>query len=282
MMGYSMNKLYEQVGISKQAVSQYRKRQRTHDNSIVELIKKVDNYRLNHPGCGLEKLYYTLEPEGLGRDRFIETFKALGYQLRRKKNYKRTTISGDKYYPNLIGGLKITGPNQVWQSDITYVRIKESHYYIIFIIDVYTKKIVGCKVSKHMRASANLKALQEAIKNNGAPKIHHSDRGSQYTSNVYTNLLKEHGCKISMGLIAQDNAYAERVNRTIKEEYLDYWKPKSFYYLRKQVRRAKNHYNNERRHNHIKRYAPNKFIELYNRAPNKMKPTMVIFDNNNN
>ena len=282
MRAYSMNKLYNHIGISKQAVSQYGKRQHIHDDSIVELIKKVDDYRKDHPGIGLEKLYYTLMPKAIGRDRFIETFKALGYQIRRKKNYKRTTISGDKYYPNLINGLKVTGPNQVWQSDITYVRIKESHYYVIFIIDVYTKKIVGCKVSKHMRASANLKALKEAITSNGAPKIHHSDRGSQYTSNAYTKLLKSHGCKISMGLIAQDNAYAERINRTIKEEYLEYWKPRSFYTLRKQVNKAKNHYNNNRIHNHIKRYTPNCYIDLWNKTPEEMKPVMVIYDNKNN
>lgn len=281
-MGYSMNKLYKQVGISKQAVSQYRKRQHTHDGTIIELLRQVESYRREHPGCGLEKLYYTLQPKRMGRDRFIETFKALGYQLKRKRNYKRTTISGDKYYPNLISGIEVKGPNEVWQSDITYVRIKESHYYVIFIIDVYTKKIVGCRVSKHMRASANLKALKEAIKNNGAPKIHHSDRGSQYTSNAYTSLLEEHGCKISMGLIAQDNAYAERINRTIKEEYLEYWKPRSLYNLRKQINRAKNHYNNKRIHNNIKRCSPKKFHELWEEIPQKMKPVMVIFDNNNN
>jgi len=281
-MNYSLNELYKEIGISKQAVNAYSKRQKKLDISVKDLMNQADEYRKEHPGCSVEKLYYTLRPKGIGRDRFIDIFMDLGYRVIKKRNYRRTTISGDKYYPNLINGLKVTGPNQVWQSDITYVRIKESHYYVIFIIDVYTKKIVGCRVSNHMRASANLKALKEAIKENGAPKIHHSDRGSQYTSKAYTNLLSQHGCKISMGLIAQDNAYAERINRTIKEEYLQYWKPQSFYYLRKQVNKAKEHYNNHRIHNNLNRISPNNFIDLYNNAPINMKPDMVIFDSNNN
>ncbi|MGM0934980.1 MAG: DDE-type integrase/transposase/recombinase, partial [Bacteroidota bacterium] len=108
-----------------------------------------------HPGCGVEKMYYTLKPGFIGRDRFVETFIQLGYRLKRKKNYRRTTIAGKIYYPNKIKGLEINTPSVVWQSDITYYRVGDKFYYAVFIIDVYTKKVVGYRVSDHMRGTAN-------------------------------------------------------------------------------------------------------------------------------
>lgn len=86
-----------------------------------------------------------------------------------------------------------------------------------------------------MRAKANINALSEALKDNKAPLIHHSDRGSQYICKEYNELLKVNKSKISMALCGQDNAYAERINRTIKEEYLHYWNPKTFEQLKKCV-----------------------------------------------
>jgi transposase InsO family protein len=93
---------------------------------------------------------------------------------------------------------------------------------LLFIIDVYTKEIVGYKLSNHMRGQANIEALKAALKQNQSPLIHHSDRGSQYTYGKYVDLLRSNGTSISMALSGLDNAYAERINRTIKEEYLSY------------------------------------------------------------
>lgn len=217
-----MNKLYTAVGISKQAVHQYDARQKVFDKKVIQLILEAEELREDHPGCGVEKMYYTLQPNFIGRDRFIELMMELGYRLKRKKNYRRTTIASKVYHPNLIKGMIIDRPSMVWQSDITYIPIGNKHYYAVFIIDVYTKKIVGYQVSDHMRANANVQALKMALKENDAPEIHHSDRGSQYTYKGYIELLKKNGVKLSMALSAQDNAYAERINRTIKEEYLDY------------------------------------------------------------
>ena len=205
-----MNQLYKSVGISKQAVYQYARRQSVFDKKVSDLIVEADQLREDHPGCGVEKMYYTLNPDFIGRDRFIETFMALGYRLKQKKNYKRTTYSSDIFYPNYIKGLQVTAPSEIWQSDITYIRVGQKFYYAVFIIDVYTKKIVGYQVSDHMRASANIKALKMALKNHKAPRIHHSDRGSQYIYKGYISLLRSNNCTISMALTAQDNAYAER------------------------------------------------------------------------
>ncbi len=274
-----MNQLYKTIGISKQAVYQYAKRQAAFDNKVAHLVKEANQLREDHPGCGVEKMYDTLRPDFIGRDRFVETFMELGYRLKRKKNFRRTTYSSGANYQNLIKGMKVSAPSVIWQSDITYIRVGEKFYYAVFIIDVYTKKIVGYQVSDHMRASANMKALQMALKSNKAPKIHHSDRGSQYNYNEYTSLLESKGCKISMAKTAQDNAYAERINRTIKNDYIELWNPKSFDQLKRMVRKAVNQYNTVRPHNNIGKMSPMEFEKRMLMKSTFHQHSITIFNN---
>lgn len=274
-----MNRLYQVAEISKQAVSQYANRQVVFDKKASNLLLEAEELRKEHPGCGVEKMYNTLKPDFMGRDRFIDIFMDLGFRLKRKRNYRRTTYSCSIYYPNLIKGLEVYAPSMVWQSDITYIGIGEKFYYAVFIIDVYTKKIVGYKVSNHMRATANMDAMEMALKANESPLIHHSDRGSQYTYKEYIKLLKDNNCKISMALSAQDNAYAERINRTIKEEYLDHWKPTTLEQLKKYLSKAVYHYNNERPHNNIGKLSPVDFENKWLNNQLNTKPIFTIFDN---
>ena len=124
-------------------------------------------------------------------------------------------------------------------------------------------------------------ALRMALKDNKAPKIHHSDKGSQYTYKSYTDLLESHATTISMALSAQDNAYAERINRTIKEEYLDHWKPQSFSQLRRQVKNAVNNYNNKRSHDHLNKRNPEEFFNYWSTLQPEKRPVTTIFDNEN-
>lgn len=273
-----MNQLYRSIGISKQAVHKYAKLQANFDQKMSDLLIEADELRMEHPGCGVEKMYYTLKPGFIGRDRFVDAFMQLGYRIKRNKNYRRTTMPSNIYYPNLIQGLSIKKPSTVWQSDITYIRVGENFYYAVFIIDVYTRKIVGYKVSNHMRASANMAALHMAFEGHEAPLIHHSDRGSQYIYKDYLALLKSKGSKISMGLCAQDNAYAERINRTIKEEYLAHWRPKTFNQLKRQVKKAVNNYNNKRVHNNLNRKSPNEYELFWNQFPENKRPILTIFE----
>jgi transposase InsO family protein len=274
-----MNQLYQVIGISKQAVYQYEKRQAVFDQQLSQLILEADDLRFDHPGCGVEKMYQILNPDFIGRDRFIETMMDLGYRIKKIKNYKRTTIAGKKFYPNLIKGLEINRPSTIWQSDITYLPLNGKHYYAVFIIDVYTKKIVGYKVSDNMRAEANMSALKMALKENNAPKIHHSDRGSQYTYHQYINLLKENNTKISMSYSGLDNAYAERINRTIKEEYLSYWEIKTFNQLKQRVKKAVINYNQKRVHKYLPKMSPNNFEDYWNKLTADNRPIITIFNN---
>ena len=274
-----MNKLYKNIGISKQAVYQYADRQRVFDQKISQLVIEADLLKEDHPGCGVEKMYHTLKPDFIGRDRFIELFMELGYRVKRQKNYKRTTVTGPIYYPNLIKGRAVGKPSTVWQSDITYYYVGGEYCYAVFIKDVYTKKIVGYCVSDNMRATANLKALKMALASYKPPGIHHSDRGSQYSSKAYTDLLKDHGIEISMCLSAQDNAYAERINRTIKEEFLDHWKPKNLKDLKKHTARAVAYYNNKRPHNSLNKMSPNEFENYWSFISRNKRPIITIFNN---
>lgn len=273
-----MNQLYDIVGISKQAVHQYDVRQRLFNMKVEQLMLEAEEVRRSHPGCGVEKMYHILAPDFIGRDRFVELFMDLGYRVKRHKNYRRTTIASKLFYPNLIKGLQVNSPSSVWQSDITYLKVKDKYYYGVFIIDVYTRKIVGYQVSDHMRATANVEALQMALKTHEAPQIHHSDRGSQYTYTTYTEMLKACGTQLSMGLTAQDNAYAERFHRTLKDEYLRYWKPDSLKALKRCVKRAVNNYNQKRIHNSLRKHTPISFERMVNRMTKKHRPVLEIFN----
>ena len=258
--------MYRVLDLSKQAVFQQAKKQQIFDDKLSHLVQEAEELRQAHPGCGVEKMYYTLQPDFIGRDRFIEFFMEVGFRVFYPKNYTKTTIPTHYHYPNLISGMLVNGINQVVQSDITYFSLHQKFYYIIFLIDVFSKRIVGYQVSDHMRASANLKALQQLIDLRGKADlkhlIHHSDRGTQYGSKKYVYQLNELNCYISMGESAQDNAYAERVNGIIKNEYLKLWTINSFYMLRKKLAQAVKHYNEVRPHRHL---------------PNKMSP--VQFEN---
>lgn len=274
-----MTKLYQYLGISRQAISQYGARQLAFDNKVLCLLSEVEELRIEHPGCGLEKMYFTLNPSFLGRDRFIELFMDMGFKLKKKLNYKRTTYSVNSKYINLIKGLSVAAPSVVWQSDITYYEVNFKFYYVVFIIDVYTKIIVGYEVSNNLRATANMRAMEMALNNYKAPKIHHSDRGGQYIYQPYIKLLTDNKCKISMCKSSQDNAYAERINRTIKEEYLDHWKPLNFNDLKNFTTFAVNHYNNKRKHNHLERMTPIKFNEMWKNQSKENRKIETIFNN---
>jgi hypothetical protein len=252
---------------------------------LMDLVAQVDIIRVDHPGCGIEKMYHTLKPKYMGRDKFCEVFMDLGYRIRIIKNYRRTTIPVHLNYPNLIEGMMVTKPYQVLQSDITYFDMNGIFYYLVFVLDVYTRQILGYNVSRNMRKESNVKALKMALKLTKPlgknTMIHHSDRGSQYGSKMYVNLLKDAGINVSMGLIAQDNAYAERINGTIKNEYLKLWHINSFNTLRAKTKKAVEHYNNKRLHDSLKGITPNEFRNNLLNLETQKRPKVIIYAEGN-
>lgn len=280
MIGYSLNALYEVIGITKQGVWDHFRREEAELEMIRRVIGQVDDRRQEHPGEGLEKMYWQIAPEEMGRDKFCRVFMQLGYGIRRVKNPIRTTIPAHKVFDNLIEGRIVDGPNQVWQSDITYVKVGARHYYLTFIIDVYTRRIVGYAASDSLRADANIKALEMALAcyegTSLKSLVHHSDRGSQYTDARYLSLLRSNGITVSMGAKAQDNAYAERINGVIKNEYLAYRSLSSFQDLRKHTKQAVRDYNTIRHHGAIGRRSPVEYEQIWPELSHKERHRQVI------
>lgn len=284
-MKVNLNELYRMLNISKQAVHQQMQRDEIMAQKQERLLENVDHLRSMHPGCGVEKMYYMLQPDWIGRDRFIEFLMRQGYRIKKQRNYSRTTVPAHYKYPNLIEGMLLSNKNQVWQTDITYYRVKEKFYYLIFIEDVYTRRILSYQVSNHMRAEANITALKKAFAATNADLtglIHHSDRGSQYIDQKYTAMLKQKGIQISMGLIAQDNAYAERVNGVIKNEYLNYWDINSEADLRRLTGKAVRNYNKTRWHRSLpKSLSPEKYEEKILHLTYQKRPKVIIHADGN-
>ena len=277
-MSYSLNALYLLVGVSKQAVQQFTKRKTVQQYKTTELLNKVDKERGECGGIGIRSLYYKIQPDWIGRDRFEILLAKNGYKVKKTKAFHRTTRSGNIIYPNLIEGMVLMDSWQVWQSDTTYYRIADNHYYITLIEDIYDRYIVGYAVHHNLRTEANLAALEMAFKAKqritGSFRIHHSDRGSQYGSDVYTERLNNNSFFISMGKSGPDNAYVERLHGTIKNQYLYYWKPTGLAELKKCVAKAVKHYNEHRQHKSLGRNSPMQFNKLD--KTNKMNKVHII------
>ena len=162
----------------------------------------------------------------LGRDRFYRFLRLNNLLAPKTKNYITTTNSNHMYkkYKNLVKDQAPTRPEQLWVSDITYIKTQYGHNYLALVTDAYSKQIMGYKLADHMRTSLCTDALAMAIKNREYPNkelIHHSDRGFQYCNPKYTDFAENNG--ITMSMTEQydpyENAVAERVNRTLKYEY---------------------------------------------------------------
>jgi putative transposase len=155
-----------------------------------------------------------------------------------KRRKKRTTDSDHPYprYPNLVKDLLISYPDQVWVSDITYIRLQQEFVYLAIILDVFTRAVRGWCLSRLLDQELTLTALRLALENH-CPEIHHSDQGIQYAAYGYIDLLKKHAIQISMATVgkAEENGYAERFMRTIKEEEVDLSEYQDFHDAYRQI-----------------------------------------------
>lgn len=226
-------------GFSKQAYykSIYRAEKAAFDEYlIVELVRQ--KRRIWKKGSGRNLLACLQEDFKrhricIGRDKFFALLSKHGLLVRRKSRYARTTHSYHHYhrYANLIEDLLPDGPNQVWVSDITFVwcRAEQCFLYLFLITDMYSRKVVGYAIGQTLQARWAVQALRMAINQSTRPLdglIHHSDRGVQYCCGDYIGLLCIHDIQPSMTQNGDplENPIAERVNRTIKEEFMDDYK----------------------------------------------------------
>jgi putative transposase len=267
--GIGLADLCSWFGVTRQAYYQSKKRvlQDLIEQEI--LLDRIANIRKDHKRLGGRKLFYKLEDFmnehniKMGRDAFFDLLREHNLLIKQRKRYHVTTNSNHwmKKYPNLIKGLEPLGPNHIWVSDITYWKTKGGHYYISFITDAYSRKIVGYHVADTMEAIESIAALKMAIKTlnpEATGLIHHSDRGSQYCSSGYVKALKNKGIKISMTENGDplENAIAERVNGIIKGEYLFDYEIKSLSKAKEILKSVVKLYNEDRPHSSIGNATP--------------------------
>ena len=280
--------IYSFCGISKQGHYKAIAYQKEREEKQICYIGFIIEIRIMHPGMGLRTIYERYQPEGIGRDAFIALGLKNGFRTRAVHKTVRTTFSvKSNRYRNLLADKKFTDVNQIWTSDITYTKIGDVTYYIVFIIDVYSRRIIGHNVADNMRAEQNIKAMQMAldlrgIQNYQQKLIHHSDKGSQYISNDYTNLLTEFGIQISMCNSVYENSHIERVNGVIKNQYLNHWKITSYAQLRKKLNDAVWAYNFEKPHSAHGKLTPVEFEESLNELVVEKRPELVIFTETQN
>lgn len=220
------------MGISRQSIYQAESRYQSRAFALQPVQAMVRDIRRFMPRLGTRKLYHVLKPKleecgiKLGRDGLFSYLRSENLLIKRPRNYHKTTDSKHwmKKHPNLLKGLTITRPEQVFVSDITYLETDEGVHYLSLVTDAYSRRIMGHDVSSTMTATDIGRALQQATKNRmtGCPLIHHSDRGSQYCSKEYQKQLQLHAIIPSMtdGYDCYQNALAERINGILKHEFL--------------------------------------------------------------
>ena len=194
--------------MTRDAYYKYLKRQAKRDANASRVVELVKEERKDQPRVGTRKLYKALGTTfkaneiKIGRDCLFDILREENMLVKKKRAYAKTTNSYHHFhkYNNLIKHLGITTPNQVWVSDITYIRTVKGFCYLALITDLYSRKIVGYDISDTLELTGCLRALQKALKQ-ARPKagtIHHSDRGVQYCSHQYVDEMKKHKILISM------------------------------------------------------------------------------------
>lgn len=267
-----MSRLCGLLGVSKQA---YYKRDETlaqrvsvRDEMIVDYVRAV---RSSDPGIGgvkLWRMYVRDTGQSVGRDTFCTVLARSGLRLRQKSRRPRTTDSRHSMpvYPNLVRRLIPSGPNELWVSDITYIELllpngTRAFCYLSLITDGYSGRIVGWSVGATLSAHYTIEALRMAlsgVEGDIRGLIHHSDRGSQYASGEYVSLLMSNGIRVSMTECGdpKENAKAERVNGTMKNELLRGRVFHSVGEVREAVARAVEFYNTRRPHMSVGMLTP--------------------------
>jgi putative transposase len=218
---FPIKKLCEVLGVPRS--SAYYEPRPGEDRSLRDALIEVAG---RWPTYGYRRLTKQLQREGHTVNskrvrRLMHELRIVGKAPQKKP---RTTDSGHAYprYPNLVEDLKVTRPDEVWVSDITYIRLRKEFVYLAVLMDMFTRRIRGWHLGRGLDQELTLTALKRAFEG-GSPEIHHSDQGVQYAATAYVEMLKGREVRISMARVGEpeENGYAERLMRTIKEEEVD-------------------------------------------------------------
>lgn len=218
----------------------------------------------------------------IGRDKFEQMAFANGYRVKHKKQTHKTTWGQRvEVYPDLVSGIVINNINQVYQSDIFYLKVADTDYYGITIIDIYSKRLLALRLSNSLQAVENVAALKKVLglKTKAALKgcIFHSDRGAQYISKAQKALLASLEMRVSMCKMPQQNAYAERVQGTLKYEYFfEYLLTKDN--ITRQAAKIQRIYNEERPHESLGNITPLAFEKMIAEMSEHERPKLKVYE----
>lgn len=196
-----------------------------------DIRDRVDAIHSEFPRCGYRSMKQYLKRQGVvvSARKLRALMKQHGLQALIKRAFVKTTDSDHELpiYPNLIQGIALTGINQLWVADVTYIRILTGFVYLAVMLDVYSRRIVGWAISPRIDGELTIKALKDAIDKRKPPRgvFHHTDRGVQYAYSEYVKILKEHGFHISMSAKGNPyhNAFAESLMKTLKYDEVYLW-----------------------------------------------------------
>ena len=265
-------KLCRLAGVSRQSVYQREKRLSEKQDKLEPVLPLVRDVRRILPRIGTRKLHHLLKPKleqsgiKLGRDKLFDFLRERHMLVAPRRSYTKTTKSKHwmKKHPNLFAEMELNRPEQAFVSDITYVRSDEGIHYLSLVTDAYSRKIMGYELSHEMKATDTVKALQLAVKERvyDGELVHHSDRGSQYCSGLYQEVLSKAQITPSMtdGYDCYQNALAERINGILKHEFLIH-RYSSFEELKQVIEESIKIYNSYRPHLSLGMRTPNEVHE---------------------
>lgn len=261
----SVRKQCELMSVNRSSVYYSKSEKKSQEDFEIKLhIKRLYH---NHSFYGHRRIKIALEREGIkvNRKRVCRLMKELNLRaIYPKKNLSKPAAAFEKY-PYLLKGLDVSRINQVWQTDITYLKVNGSNIYLVAIIDVYSRKVLSWSLSNTMDKFFCIETLENAINKFGKPEIFNSDQGSQFTSKKFQNILKKNNIKISMVSKgrATDNIYIERFWRSLKYEEIYLKEYCSLKECKKSVKKYFNFYNKERFHQSLEYATPDEIFFKY-------------------
>lgn len=219
--GVSIVRQCELTGVSRATVYAHRKPS-TEEVSDLLICGLIDEIYTRLPFYGSRRMVVELRNRGheVNRKRVQRLMRDMGLAAMAPGPHTSRPHPQHKVYPYLLRGLPITRPNQVWSTDITYIRLARGFCYLVAIIDWYSRKVLSWRLSNTMEASFCVDCLEEAVRQYGRPEIFNSDQGVQFTAEAFTSVLKREGITISMDGRGRafDNIFVERLWRTVKYE----------------------------------------------------------------
>jgi len=265
-----MKRMLNWQDISRQGAHQGIARLNQTNRDLLKTVELASEVRKQHRQMGCRDIHYAVrEQMPRGRDWTEQVLLRCGFRV--KTPPRSFTVAGTSVCANLIEGKTVTGPNQVWQTDITYVWSGGRWYYVSFVIDVYTRRILASYCSRDLSASSQVRCLSKAFTSQKGQDLNelivHTDRGVQYTSNDFKRYLEQRDVRHSMAHYAWQNAYCERVNRTIKHNYLAHYTTNGYRLLSRGVAKAVRLYNRSKPHRGLpSRVSPDQFVKELNQG----------------